>query len=218
MVRFENVSYNPPYRSSGLKDINLQINKGEFVFITAQTAEYKTTLLNLIYGKVLPTTGKIGVLGYCLPDNRKEIPLIRKDIGYIFHSFLFFDNLTVRENLYITLKVKSYHKNINIEEKIENMLKKIHTHLKPDTQVSRLSSGEKQTLNFFRALITDPLIILADDPFKHFHKSETDKFLSLLEEEQRKGVTIIVTTGNPSIPESLNKTYYTLKGGRIATK
>lgn len=218
MVRFENVSYTPPFRSSGLKDINLQINKGELVFITAQTAEYKTTFLNLLYGKVLPTNGKIYIHGYCLPDDKKKIPQLRKDVGYIFHSFLFFDNLTVWENLYITLKVKTYHKNINIEEKIEEMLNKIHTHLKPDKPVSRLSSGERQTLNFVRALITEPLIILADDPFKHFHKNETDKFLSLLEEEQRKGVTIIVTTGNISIPESFNKTYYTLKGGIIVTK
>lgn len=215
MVRFENVFFNHPSRTSGLKDISLTINKGDFVCIAAQTAEYKTTLLNLIYGTLLPVNGKLHVLEYVLPDDRKKIPEIRKQTGYVFHNFLFFENLTVRENLLLTLLIKSDKRKIlNIEEKLEKLFKDYHF-LKQDAIVANLSSGEKQLLNILRAIVFEPLIILADDPLKHLHKYEADLIMNLFEEEHRKGVTIIMTSGVTNMPESTNISYYTLKGGKL---
>lgn len=218
MVRFENVSFSHPSRSSGLKDISLTIDKGSFIFFTAPTAEYKTTFLNLIYGSLFPNTGKIYVLDYVLPDDKKSISKLRKRIGYIFHNFFFFDKLTVRENLIITLLVKEREqREKHLEKTVDEVLSQQHF-LKPDTIVSKLSSGEKQILNVLRATISEPLLILADEPLKHLHKEETEYIMKILDEEQRKGVTIVATSNSPSVPETFNKNYMILKGGKIIQK
>ncbi len=215
MVRFENVSFSHPPRTSGLKDINITINKGEFVCISASTAEYKTTFLNLIYGRLLPINGKLHVFDYVLPDDKRKISEIRKQIGYVFHDQLFFENLTVKENLKLAFLIKSNNKkNINIEEKIDKLLKENHF-LKHDVVVSCLSTGEKQLLNILRAVVSEPLIILADEPFKHLHRDEIECTMNLFEEEQRKGVTIIMTTGVAATQESSSIKHYSLKGGRL---
>ncbi len=218
MVRFENVSFSHPTRTSGLKDISLSIEKGDFVFITAPVAEYKTTLLNLIYGSIFPGSGRLHVLEYILPDDRKKVCQMRKQIGFIFHDFHFFDHLTVRENLLVTLLVKSREDGLNyMTERVDKLLME-HHFLKHDMPVSRLSSGEKQLLNVLRAVACSPLIILADEPFKNLSRDETDKIMAILEEENRRGITIIATCGSPSIPKTYNKEYLILKGGKIIQK
>lgn len=215
MVRFEDVSFCHPSRTTGLKNINLKIDKGDFVIINGSTAEYKTTLLNLVYGCVIPKSGRIYVLDYTLPDNKGKIPEIRTHIGYIFHKLIFFENLTVKENLLVTLLVKSKDRDKrDVEEKVDNILRETHF-LKPDTIVERLSSGEKQFLNVIRAIISEPLIILADEPLKHLNKEAMTIITKLLEEEHRKGVTIILTTNNLDIFSGNDKKLYTLKGGTL---
>lgn len=214
MLSFENVSYSYPARSGGLKDINVHIKKGDFIFLVAPTAEYKTTFLNLIYGVVMPGSGRLNIFDFSLPEDKKKVPLIRKNIGYIFHQFHLFDNLTVRENLLIPLCVKSPQKRDDFGAVVEKALGK-YSALKPDALVSRLSSGEKQTLNFVRALITEPPLLIADDPFKSFQKPDIEAFMEVLEEHNRRGMTVIVAASSSAAPVEFKKTYYLLKNGRL---
>lgn len=213
MVRFENVSFHYP-NHTGLKNVNISIEKGQFVFFVAPTAHYKSTLLNLIYGLVQPLEGNIYVLDYVLPKDRKRISKLRRHIGFIFQNFLFFDQLTVRENLLIPLLIKEREKREDFEKIVDDCLFR-YKFLKADTKVKKLSSGEKQLLNVLRAIITKPQLILADEPLRHLPKEEVDLILSILDDEHKKGVTIIATASSPHIPESFNKEYYLIKAGKI---
>lgn len=215
MVRFDDVSYSYKSRPGGLKNINLRVEKGDFRFIVASTAEYKTTLLNLIYGEILPNSGSVEVLGYRLPGDKKKISRLRSEIGYVFSGFELFDKLTVEQNLAIALAIKS--RTRQTAESADHIAAALRgfPYIDSDSAVSQLSSGEKQVLNFIRALITEPVLLLADDPFRHCGRTETEAFMQLLNEKHNKGMTIVVATSNPAIPEEYKKPYHILKSGRL---
>lgn len=216
MVRFDNLSYSYTDKQiRGLKDINLTVNRGNFVFICAPTAEYKTTFLKLVYGEFLPTSGRIEIFDYELPKDRKYVSKIRKKIGYAMHPFNFFDDLTVRENLMIPLLIRGSKKSTKeINKTIDEELQKI-TDLNPLDFVRNLSSGEKQVLNILRALIVEPLLILLDDPFKYLQKEEVDRWMKIFFDKSRAGITIIATTSNVEIPQRYQIKSYFLKNGRL---
>lgn len=214
MLRFENVSYSYPSKSGGLRELNIHIDKGDFRFVVAATAEYKTTFLNLIYGSVMPSSGKLNIFDFSLPDDKKKVPVIRKNIGYVFHHLNLFESLTVRENLLIPLCIKSGRKKDDFESIIEKALEKYHG-LNSDCIVSELSSGEKHALNFIRALITEPAFLIADDPFKALQKSGIENLMGILEENNRRGMTILIAASSNAVAAEFKKPYFLLKNGRI---
>lgn len=215
MLIFDNVSYCYHSKASGLKNITLTINKGDFVFITGPSSQYKTTLLNLIYGKILPMEGTIQIFDMSLPHDKKKIPLLRKRIGYIFSPPLFFDKLTVEENLKIALLIKSEIKSKDLlEEKINHVLS-FFPNIKKDTEVYKLSASDRERLNILRGIVSKPSLLLADDPFKHFASEEIREIMDIFSEENNSGTTIIIATSNKEIPEHYKKRTVEIKGGRI---
>ncbi|MCX7769830.1 MAG: ATP-binding cassette domain-containing protein [Proteobacteria bacterium] len=211
MVRFDDLTYVYPGKTNGLKNINLNIEKGSFVFICGSTSEYKTTFLNLIYGELLPTSGKLQILDYTLPDDRKKLFQIRAKVGYAFHPLSFFEELTVRENLLIPLYIRNKRDlSKSIDDYIHDM-----TELNPLSLVKTLSSSEKQKLNLLRAFIIEPLIVLADEPFKYLHKEDTEKWIRFFQNKANSGVTVISTAISHNIPEKFGIKFYTIKNGRL---
>jgi cell division transport system ATP-binding protein len=218
MIRFENLSYSYPNKTGGLRDINLTIEKGSFVCIYAPSAEFKTTLLNLIYGEVLPSSGKLYVLDYTFPEDRKKISRLRKKIGYAFHPFCFFNDLTVRKNLIVNLLIKQTERHLkHIESIVDETIQSL-TKLNPLELVKNLSYSEKQILNIVRALIGDPLVLLLDDPFKHLDKEEIEKWMKLFVEKSRSGITVVATVSNPAIPQLYGIKAFFMKKGRLLEK
>jgi len=215
MIRFENLSYSYPNKTGGLRNINLTIEKGSFVCIYAPTAEFKTTLLNLIYGEVLPSSGKLYVLDYTFPEDRKKVSQLRKNIGYAFHPLSFFDELTVRKNLLVNLLIKQKEKKLKHIETIVDETIQTFTKLNPLELVKNLSYSEKQVLNIARALTGDPLILLLDDPFKHLDKDEIDKWMKLFIEKSLSGITIVATVSNPALPQNYGIKTFFMKKGRL---
>lgn len=214
MLVFNNVSYCYSSKSSGLKNISFSVEKGDLVFITGSSSHYKTTLLNLIYGRILPQEGEIKVLDITLPKERKKIPTLRKKIGYIFSPSIFFENLTVFDNLKIALLIKDFkHKGLE-EDRIKEMLS-FFPEIKKDTEVFRLSASLKEKLNILRAIASRPPIILADEPFKHFVKDEIRDVMDILLEENKNGTTIVIATSNKEMALSYNKRVIEIKNGRI---
>lgn len=214
MVRFDDLTYSYPGKTGGLKNINITIEKGSFIFICGSPSEFKTTFLNLIYGKIFPTSGIIKIFDYSFPDDKKKLPEIRSKIGYAFHPFHFFEDLTVRENLLITLLIRGkkdkYELNRIIDEYIHEM-----TDLNPLAFVKTLSSSEKQKLNLLRAFVIDPLLLLADEPFKYLHKDDMEKWIKIFQNKANAGMTIIATAVSTNIPEKFGIKFYILKNGKI---
>lgn len=213
MVRFNDLTYFYPGKTIGLKNINLTIEKGSFVFVCGSSSEFKTTFLNLIYGEILPSSGILQVFEYKLPDDRKRIPEIRSKIGYAFHPFRFFEELTVRENLMIPLLIrgkKDKDANRLIDEYLHEM-----TDLNPLTLVRTLSSSEKQKLNLVRAFIIEPLLLLADEPFKYLHKDDVQVWIKVFQNKVNAGMTIIATASNINIPLKAGIRFYELKNGKL---
>lgn len=215
MLTFDNVSYSYFSRSSGLKNINFSLEKGDFVFLTGPSSQYKTTILNLAYGMVLPKEGNIKIFDMVLPDDKKKIPLLRKRIGYIFTPPLFFERLTVEDNLKITLLIKC---DGNFKESMDDRIKKVLSYfpeIKKDTEVYRLSASEKEKLNILRGIVSRPSLLLADDPFKHFVRDDIQRIMYVFSEENNNGTTILITTSNKEIALYYKKRIIEIKGGKI---
>ncbi len=218
MLTFDNVSYCYQPKASGLKDISFSIEKGEFVFITASSSQYKTTFLNLIYGIILPQQGSIKVMDIRLPEDRKKIPMLRRKVGYIFSNPVFFENLTVEQNLKIALIVKQNSYDPDYTKERINRCLSFFPELKADSEVYKLSATAKEKLNILRGIISAPHLILADEPFKNFSQEETIRTIDILSEENNRGVTIIIATSNRYLPTQFNKKSIEIKGGKILSE
>ena len=176
-----------------LKNINLQIKKGEIIILKGVSGSGKSTLLSLIASLSRPTNGDIIVENQSiakLPDN--HISFYRnKKIGFIFQSFNLIDDLTVRENISAPLIINDM-KDKNIQ--IDNIMKLVNIKHKENENIINLSGGEKQRCAIARALISNPKIILADEPTANLDKENSLKFIDILKEFKKLNKTVLVAT------------------------
>lgn len=216
MVRFDDLTYSYPGKTSGLKNINLSIEKGSCVFICGSASEYKTTILNLIYGQIFPSSGEIKIFDYVLPEDKKKLHQIRAKIGYAFHPLQFFENLTVKENLLIPLLIRGKKNKQDINKVVDECIEEM-TDLNPLSLVKTLSSSEKQELNLLRAFVVNPILLLADEPFRYLHKDDMERWIKIFQNKANSGMTIIATSANTNIPEKFGIKFYILKDGKLNT-
>lgn len=181
-----------------LKDINLQINKGECVVLKGVSGSGKTTLLSLIAGLDKPTSGKVLIDGEPiskLPDLFVS-ELRAKKIGMIFQHFNLFEHLSVNENVTIPL-IPSGMSIYDIHEKVDDALHLANIIHKKESIASRLSGGEKQRTAIARALVANPDIILCDEPTANLDKQNSLIFIDILTELHKMGKTIVIATHDP---------------------
>ena len=176
-----------------LKDINLEIKKGEIVILKGVSGSGKSTLLSLLGALGQPTSGDIIVEGHSiakLPDNHASKYRNTK-IGFIFQSFNLIEQLTVKENVLAPLIVNGKK---NKEQKVQDTLALANISHKANEIVANLSGGEKQRCAIARALVTSPHIILADEPTANLDKDNSLKFIEILKEFKTFGITVVVAT------------------------
>jgi len=181
-----------------LKDINLDIDKGECVVLQGVSGSGKTTLLSLIAGLDKPTSGKVLIENEPiskLPDLFAS-ELRAKKIGLIFQHFNLFEHLSVNENVTIPL-IPSGMKINDIHEKVDMALELANIAHKKENLASRLSGGEKQRTAIARALVADPDIILCDEPTANLDRKNSLLFIDILKELHSMGKTIVIATHDP---------------------
>jgi len=201
--------------SAALEDIGLQIEKGEFVFITGPSGAGKTTLLKLMFLAELPTKGQILVNGYNLTRLRKSaIPYLRRNIGVVFQDFKLLYDRTVFDNVSLTLTVLGLSKK-EIKKKIWEILKMVGLQYKLNAYPLRLSGGEQQRISIARALVNEPAILLADEPTGNLDPDLTVDVMRLFEEINIKGTTVVIATHDKNLISSYNKRVINLEHGRI---
>jgi len=198
-----------------LMDINLKIEKGDFVFITGPSGAGKTTLLRLIYGDERPDRGQILVHGINLLTIRKsKIPYLRRHLGIIFQDFKLLNKRTVYENVAFSLKVTGTSPN-ELKKKTWNALKTVGLTKKQDFTPSRLSGGEQQRVAIARALVNQPPLIVADEPTGNLDRSITEEIMDIFREVNAAGTTVVIATHDRDVMQNNPARIVSLDRGRI---
>ncbi|MEN3046709.1 MAG: ATP-binding cassette domain-containing protein [Candidatus Hydrothermales bacterium] len=190
-------------RFRALCDVNLEIKKGEFVFIVGPTGAGKTTLLRHIYMAEFPDEGEVRVLNFSSRHvTRKEINFLRRKIGVIFQDFKLLPDRNALSNVSLALEAIG-ESSKKAREKALNVLYNLGMLSKAEKSIHELSGGEKQKLAIARALVREPVILIADEPTGNIDPSAQEEIMYYLQEIHSKGTTILMATHNYSLIERI---------------
>ncbi len=180
-----------------LTNVNLDVKKGEFVFLTGRTASGKSSLLKILYAdlEINDTDSVAEVAGFNLCAlRRKDIPYLRRKIGIVFQDFQLLPDRTVNDNLLFVLKATGWKEKIKIQERIQEVLRKVDLSTKGFKMPNQLSGGEQQRVVIARALLNDPDIILADEPTGNLDIESSEDIVRLLQDISKTGRAVIMAT------------------------
>ena len=215
MIELENVSMTYPGGNEALKNVNINIEKGEFVFIVGSSGSGKTTLFRLLLKELDPTEGSITVAGYNYGKiKRKDIPKVRRRIGVVFQNFRLLKDRTIYENVAFAQRVIQTPARY-IRRRVPAMLTLVGLADKYKSYPKELSGGEQQRVAMARALVNNPDIILADEPTGNLDPKNSLDIMNLLEDINKRGTTVVVVTHNKDIVNEMKKRVITLKKGVI---
>ena len=215
MIELENVSMTYPGGNQALKNVNINIEKGEFVFIVGSSGSGKTTLFRLLLKELDPTEGNITVAGYDYGKiKRKDIPKVRRRIGVVFQNFRLLKDRTIYENVAFAQRVIQTPARY-IRGRVPAMLTLVGLADKYKSYPKELSGGEQQRVAMARALVNNPDIILADEPTGNLDPKNSLDIMNLLEDINKRGTTVVVVTHNKDIVNEMKKRVITLKKGVI---
>jgi cell division transport system ATP-binding protein len=181
-----------------LTDVNLQIEKGEFVYLIGKVGSGKTTLIKTIHAEILPVKGHAMAVGYNLGALKtKDISLLRRKMGVVFQDFQLLSDRSVYDNLAFVLKATGWKDKTLIDGQIMNVLDKVELKRKAQNMPYQLSGGEQQRIVIARALLNNPQLIIADEPTGHLDPETSDDIMTiLLEINREEGPSIIMATHN----------------------
>lgn len=180
-----------------LNDVNLELHKGEFVYLVGKVGSGKTSLLKTFYGELDIASGEAEVLGYdMLHIKRKHIPQLRRKLGIVFQDFQLLTDRTVYDNLEFVLRATGWKSKGEIKDKIEEVLKLVGMSNKGYKLPNELSGGEQQRIVIARAVLNSPEIILADEPTGNLDSETGHAIAELLHDISEAGALVVMTTHN----------------------
>ena len=196
LIRYKNVNINQQ-ELGVLEDVNLELNKGEFVYLIGKVGSGKTSLLKTIYGELDIQSGDAEVLGYNMSNiKRKHIPQLRRRLGIVFQDFQLLTDRNVHSNLSFVLRATGWSNKIAIKERIDDVLDQVGMTGKGYKMPNELSGGEQQRIVIARAILNRPEIILADEPTGNLDSETGRQIVELLKSICASGSAIMMTTHN----------------------
>ena len=178
-----------------ISDINLNVNSGEFIYIIGKTGSGKSSFMKTLYGDLPLTDGEGTIVDYDLNGLiDKDIPYLRRKIGMVFQDFKLLPDRTVADNLLFVLKATGWIDVQEMNDKVEEVLKKVGMFSMANKMPHQLSGGEQQCVAIARALLNDPELILADEPTGNLDPQTSGEILELLKKINAQGKTIIMAT------------------------
>jgi cell division transport system ATP-binding protein len=202
-------------KNNALKDVNLRIRRGEFVFVTGPSGAGKTTLLRMIFGAERPTDGQILINGINLGRvSRLNLDLLRRRIGFVFQDFKLLNNKTVAQNVSLALEVTGERQAV-IRKKTRQVLRALGLSQKEDAYPLQLSGGERQRVAIARAIVNDPLILLADEPTGNLDPEITREMMILFRSINLKGTTLVIATHSMELLRNTAQRIILLNDGRV---
>ena len=180
-----------------LKNVNFEIEEGEFVYLIGKTGSGKSSLLKTLYADLPAKEGEINIADYNLRSIKsREIPMLRRKIGIVFQDFQLLFDRNVEDNLYFVLEATGWKDKAAMSKRIDEVLKQVGLPKKRKSMPHQLSGGEQQSIAIARALLNDPSLILADEPTGNLDPETTNDIMNLLKEICAKGKTIFMATHN----------------------
>ena len=217
MIEFTDVVKSYREGNDALKGVNMQIEDGEFCFLVGPSGSGKSTIIKLITGELRPTAGTVHVNGYSLERIRKrEIPYLRRTVGVVFQDFRLISKMTVYENVAFAMRVIGAREK-EIKERVPYVLDLVGLSSKEHRHPGELSGGEQQRLAIARALINNPSTIIADEPTGNLDPQMSFEIMSLLQEINNLGTTMLVVTHAKDLVERFSKRTIVINDGLIVS-
>lgn len=200
-----------------LKDVNIDIKKGEFVYLIGKTGSGKSSLLKTFYGELTLKQGQGYVVGFDLNKlSRKQTSFLRRKLGIVFQDFNLLMDRSVAENLRFVLKATGWKKKDKINNRIQAVLEMVGLHTKDFKMPHELSGGEQQRVVIARALLNDPELILADEPTGNLDPETSDEIMKLLIKINKESeTTILMATHNYNLLEKFNSRTLKVESNRV---
>jgi cell division transport system ATP-binding protein len=198
-----------------VRDVSLSVDRGEFVFVTGPSGAGKTTLLRMLFGAEHPTAGQILVGGRNVSRiGNRGIAELRQKIGIIFQDFKLLQERSVFENVAVALEIAGAPRR-EIRAKVWSIVKRLGLGHRLDHRPATLSGGEQQRVAIARALVTEPPIVLADEPTGNLDPDLALDIMDILADANARGTTVIVATHDPKLLERYRFRHVTLDSGRL---
>ena len=215
MIHMNNVTKVYPNGSTGVENINLHINKGEFVFIVGSSGSGKSTLMKLLLKELDPTEGDIIINKVKTNElNRRQIPYLRRNLGVVFQDFRLLPNKTVYENVAFAMRVIEAPGRI-IRRNVPAVLSLVGLGQKGRSYPKQLSGGEQQRTALARAIANNPPILICDEPTGNLDPETAYGIMKLLDDINKRGTTIVMATHARDIVDAMQKRVVTLHKGHI---
>ena len=198
-----------------LRSVDLQVTKGEFVFIVGPTGAGKSTILKLLYRGEAPTRGSVHVAGFDLAHIApREIPFFRRKLGIVFQDYGLLPNKTVWENIAFALRVTGSGRT-ETRRKVHDALDKVGMTHRPDALPGQISGGEQQRVAIARALVNEPELLIADEPTGNLDPDTSMGIVQLLKYINEQGTTVMVASHDAMIVDSMQKRVVAIVAGEI---
>lgn len=215
MIEFRNVSKVYNNGTEALHNINLKVDKGEFVFIVGSSGAGKSTFLKLIMCEERPNSGQIVVDGIDVSRLRKgKIPYVRRKMGIVFQDFRLIDHMTVYDNVAFAMRVVGASPR-SIKKRVPYILSLVGLQHKAKHYPTELSGGERQRVGLARALVNNPSMIIADEPTGNIDPALSFEIVDLLSEINRRGTTVLMVTHEHSLVKHFHKRIIQIHSGEI---
>ncbi len=215
MIEFTDVVKSYSVGTQALCGVSMQIEDGEFVFLVGPSGSGKSTIIKLITGELRPTSGTVHVNGYSLERIRKrELPYMRRTVGVVFQDFRLIQDMTVYDNVAFAMRVIGA-RTEEIKARVPYVLELVGLETKSRRHPRELSGGEQQRLAIARALVNNPSTIIADEPTGNLDPAKALEIMSLLQEINNLGTTVLVVTHAKDLVERFQKRVIAIDEGLI---
>lgn len=215
MIKFDNVYKSYPNGVDAIKGINFEIDRGEFVFFIGASGAGKSTLIKLIMREEVATSGTVYINDMDLSLLRdKDLPYLRRGIGIVFQDFKLLSQKTVFENVAFAMEILGASSN-DIKKQVPLVLEIMGLGKKKNCYPDQLSGGEQQRVSLARAIVNAPSIIIADEPTGNLDPKNTREIMKLLNEINKKGTTVLVTTHEKYLVDTMGKRVISIRQGNL---